>query len=179
DMAVLLDTKKHELDFAVTDIKKETTIGNSKKFIVKYNGFNNYPNNVRIDLSLRESVQNKTSNLKVSHNYTELPSFSVPSMTIGEIMAEKVRAMIYSGAPRHLYDLNYLFGKGVLLDPQLVQIKIGLYGDKFSLEKFNESMLDMKKDWVQDLKTLLPQDPPSFDSVSTKVLKRVSKIMKT
>ena len=179
DILTLLDAKKHELDFSVTDIKKETTVENSKKFIIKYNGFNNYPNNVRIDLSLREMLQNETSNLKVLHSYAELPSFSVPSMAIEEIMAEKVRAVIYSGAPRHLYDLNYLFGKRILLDPQLVQTKISLYGDKFSLEKFNESMLEMKKDWVQDLKTLLPQDPPSFDSVSAEVLKRISEVMKT
>lgn len=179
DILTLLEAKKHELDFSVTDIKKETTVGNSKKFIVKYNGFNNYPNNVRIDLSLRESVQNKTRDLKVLHNYEELPSFSVPSMTIEEIMAEKVRAVIYSGAPRHLYDLNYLFGKQISLNPHLVQTKISLYGDKFSLEKFNESMIEMKKEWVRDLKPLLPQNPPSFDSVSTEVLKRVSEIMKT
>ena len=179
DILILLDAKKHELDFSVTDIKKETTVGNSKKFIIKYNGFNNYPNNIRIDLSLRDRVQNGASNLKVLHSYAELPSFSVPSMAIEEIMAEKVRAVIYSGAPRHLYDLNYLFGKRILLDPQLVQTKISLYGDKFSLEKFNESMLEMKKDWVQDLKTLLPQDPPSFDSVSAEVLKRISEVMKT
>ena len=179
DILALLDAKKYELDFSVTDIKKETTVGNSKKFVIKYNGFNNYPNNVRIDLSLRESVQNKTRDLKVLHSYAELPSFSVPSMAIEEIMAEKVRAVIYSGAPRHLYDLNYLFGKRISLNPQLVQTKISLYGDKFSLEKFNESMLEMKKEWVQDLKPLLAQAPPSFDSVSTEVSKRVSEIMKT
>lgn len=178
DISILLDGKKHDLDFTVTDIKKEKTAGNSKKFTVKYNGFKNYPNNVRIDLSLRESVQNKPSNLKVLHDYEELPSFSIPSMTKEEIMAEKVRAIIYSGAPRHLYDLNYLFGKGVLLNPQLVQTKISLYNDKFSLDKFKESMLAMENDWVQDLRSLLPQVPLSFSEVSTEVLKKTSEVMK-
>lgn len=178
DISILLDGKKDELDFDVTEIKKETTVGNSKKFIVKYKGFNNYPNNVRIDLSLRERVQNKASNLKVLHNYEELPSFSIPSMTKEEIMAEKVRAIIYSGAPRHLYDLNYLFGKQISLDPQLVQTKISLYNVKFSLEKFKESVLAMEKEWMQDLKPLLHQEPPSFKDVSTEVLKNVSEVMK-
>ena len=178
DISILLDGKKDELDFSVTEIKKETTIGKSKKFIIKYKGFNNYPNNVRIDLSLRESVQLKPSNLKVLHDYDELPAFSIPSMTKEEIMAEKVRAIIYSGAPRHLYDLNYLLGKGILLEPKLVQTKISLYGDEFSLEKFNESVLGMEKEWVKDLKPLLPQNPPPFKDVSTEVLKKISEIMK-
>ena len=178
DIEMLLDGKKNELDFSVTEIKKETTVRDSKKFIVKYKGFNNWPNNVRIDLSLREDVQTKPTNLPILHNYNELPTFNIPSMSKEEIMTEKVRAVIYSGAPRHLYDLNYLFGKQISLDPELVQTKISLYGHEFSLDKFRESVLEMEKEWVKDLRPLLPQDPPPFKDVSTKVLKKISEIMK-
>lgn len=179
DILILLNGKKSEIDFSITEIAKETTVGNSKKLIVKYKGFNNYPNNVRIDLSLRENVQLEPSNLKVLHNYDELPTFSIPSMTKEEIMAEKVRAIIYSGNPRHLYDLNYLFEKRISLNPELVQTKISLYdGDQFSLERFKESMQAMEKEWIQDLKPLLPQDPPPFKDVSTDVLQKVSEVMK-
>lgn len=73
----LLHNNKDTLDFTVTEIKKETTRGNSKKFTIKYNGFKNYPNNVRVDLSLREKVQNEPSNLKVLHNYSTIPTFSI------------------------------------------------------------------------------------------------------
>ena len=93
-------------------------------------------------------------------------------------MSEKVRAIIYSGAPRHLYDLNYLFGKRISLNPNLVRTKISLYNADFSLDKFKESVLTMEKGWVQDLRPLLPQDPPPFKDVSTEVLKKVSEVMK-
>jgi len=173
----LLDSKKDSLDFTVTDIKKETTVGNSKKFTVKYNGFKNYPNNVRVDLSLREKVQNESSSLEVLHNYSKIPPFSIPSMTVEEIMAEKVRAVIYSGAPRHLYDLNYLFAKQISLNPELVRTKISLYSEDFSIEKFRKSIEEMEKDWVKDLNPLLPQDPPPFNEVSDNVLQKISEVM--
>lgn len=173
----LLDSKKDSIDFTVTDIKKETTVGKSKKFTVKYNGFKNYPNNVRVDLSLREKVQNEPSNLEVLHNYSKIPPFSIPSMTVEEIMAEKVRAVIYSGAPRHLYDLNYLFAKQISLNPELVRTKIGLYSEDFSIEKFRKSIDEMEIDWIKDLNQLLPQNPPPFNETSSNVLQKISKIM--
>lgn len=174
----LLDNKKSSLDFTVTSIKKEITVGNSKKFTVKYNGFNDHPNNVRIDLSLREKVQNEPRNLRVLHNYNAIPTFSIPSMTMEEIMTEKVRAVIYSGAPRHLYDLNYLLCKQISLDPDLVKTKISIYGEDFSIEKFSKSIEEMKKDWIEDLGPLLPQDPPPFNKVSVNVLQKIYEIIK-
>lgn len=174
----LLDNKKENLDFTVTNIKKETTVGNSKKFTIKYNGFKNYPNNVRVDLSLREKVQIASKNLDVLHSYSKIPSFRIPAMSIEEIMAEKVRAVIYSGAPRHLYDLNYLFNKRISLNPELVRTKISLYNEDFSIEKFRKNMDGMAKEWVKDLAPFLPQDPPSFDEVSNNALQKISEIMK-
>lgn len=173
----LLYDNKDTLDFTVTEIKKETTRGNSKKFMVKYNGFKNYPNNVRVDLSLREKVQNEPSTLKVLHNYSTIPTFSIHSMIIEEIMAEKVRAVIYSGAPRHLYDLNYLFAKRITLNPDLVRAKIALYNEDFSIEKFRKSIEEMMIDWVKDLSPFLPQNPPEFNEVSSNVLQKISEIM--
>ncbi len=174
----LLDRKKDSLGFTLTDIKKETTAGNSKKLTVKYRGFNNYPNNVRVDLSLREKAQNESRNLKVLHNYNAIPSFSIPSMAVEEMMAEKVRAVIYSGAPRHLYDLSYLLAKQIPLNPGLVRIKIRLYGEDFSIERFRRSIEAMEKEWVGDLSPLLPQDPPPFNAVSGNVLQKISETMK-
>ena len=177
DVKALLDGK-NELDFSVTGIRIETTVGDSRRLVVKYRGFNSWPNNVRIDLSLRESVQVRPANLTVLHNYDELPAFSIPSMSKEEIMAEKVRAVIYSGAPRHLYDLNYLLGKQVCLDPELVQTKTSLYGHEFSLDRFREGVLGMEKRWVGDLRSVLPQAPPPFKDVSTVVLKKIPEVMK-
>lgn len=180
ELEELLEDKIHDIDVNVTEIKQEETVieEESRQFVVKYKGYNNYPNSVKIDLSLRESVQNGSSNLDALHNYDELPKFKIPTMTLQEIMAEKVRAVIYSAAPRHLYDLNFLFGKRIQLNPDLVRKKISLYGEGFNLDRFNRSISRMEARWKGDLERLLPEEPPQFNEVSTSVSQKISEIMK-
>ncbi|WP_205097566.1 nucleotidyl transferase AbiEii/AbiGii toxin family protein [Candidatus Nitrosotenuis uzonensis] len=178
ELGALLEDRMHDMDVNVTGItQEETAVEKSRQFVVKYKGYNNYPNSVKIDLSLRESVQNGSSNLAVLHDYDELPKFKIPTMTLQEIMAEKVRAVIYSAAPRHLYDLNFLFGKRIQLNPDLVRKKISLYGDEFSLDRFNRSISRMETRWKKDLERLLPEEPPQFNEISTNVLQKISEIM--
>ncbi len=178
DFGALLNDGIGDMDVDVTGIEQgETAVEQSRQFIVKYKGYNNYPNSVKIDLSLRESVQDGSSNLDVLHGYDELPKFKIPAMTLEEILAEKVRAIIYSPAPRHLYDLNFLFGKRIQLKPALVREKISLYGDEFSLDRFKQSISRMERRWKTDLERLMPQEPPQFNEISASVLQKISDIM--
>ncbi|MEM4252421.1 MAG: nucleotidyl transferase AbiEii/AbiGii toxin family protein [Candidatus Nitrosotenuis sp.] len=178
ELGTLLKDRMSNTDIKVIEIaQEETTVEASRQFVVKYKGYNNYPNSVKIDLSLRESVQNGASNLAILHNYDELPKFKIPTMTLEEIMAEKVRAVIYSAAPRHLYDLNFLLGKRIQLNPELVRKKISLYGDEFSLDRFNRSISRMEARWKRDLERLLPEEPPQFNEISTNVLQKISEIL--
>jgi uncharacterized protein len=178
ELGTLLKDGMHDMDVNVTEIiQEETTVEASRQFTMKYKGYNKYPNSVKIDLSLRESVQNGASNLDILHNYDELPKFKIPTMTLEEIMAEKVRAIIYSPAPRHLHDLDFLFGKRIHLKPDLVRKKISLYGDEFSLDRFNKSIARMETRWKRDLERLLPKEPPQFSEISTNVLQKISEIM--
>lgn len=169
--------QKLEVDF--TSIKPVTTGGNSRKFHVKYNGFNGHPNSVRIDLSLREKVIRTPSHMPVLHNYKLGDQFSIPAMDLEEIMAEKIRAIIYApGQPRHLYDSWYLAVKNnIQITPSLVAPKIKLYGESFSLDRFKESVSRMKDSWEEDLRPFI-YDVPPFDTVSQKVIDHVGKAMK-
>ncbi len=178
ELISLLDSKKDSLDFAITKIKKESIVASSKKVTIKYNGFNNYPNSLRIDLSMRETVLRKPRNSIVLHKYRAIPIFTIPSMPVEEIMAEKVRAVIYSGAPRHLYDLNYLFCKQISLDSNMIKAKINLYDEDFNLDAFSKSVKEMEKDWIKDLGPFLPHDPPPFNEVSTNIFKKISSMAK-
>lgn len=179
DLGTLLNDSIDDVDVDVTGIiQEETAVEKSRQFIVKYKGYNNYPNSVKIDLSLRESVQNGSSNLDVLHDYDEIPKFKMLTMTLEEIMAEKVRAVIYSPAPRHVYDLNFLFGKRIQLKPDLVRKKINLYGEEFSLDRFNNGISRMEARWKRDLERLLSEEPPQFNEISTNVLQKISEIMK-
>jgi uncharacterized protein len=162
-----------------TEVKEEKTVVQSKGFSVKYNDFNGHPNSVRIDLSIRENVLCGQENRKIIHSYgdVEPSAFYIPTMTLKEIISEKVRAIIYARRPRHLYDMWYLIEKNVAIDPNLVNSKLALYDEQFELEKFKEGMAMMKENWKRDLQHLMP-DVPSFDEVAKKVLTKIADAMK-
>ena len=173
------DEIKTKLDVNFTSIKSEKPGKNSKKFYVKYNGLNDQPNSVRIDISLREKVIRKPMPMPVHHFYELGNPFTIPAMDLEEIMAEKVCAIIYTpGQPRHLYDSWYLSAQNhVKIIPSLVHSKISFYDELFSIERFKQSVSDMKEDWQKDLRPFL-FDVPSFDTVSQLVVESVGKAMR-
>jgi predicted nucleotidyltransferase component of viral defense system len=180
DLKSMIDTEiKKKLDVNFTSIKPERTGNNSKKFYVKYNGFNGSPNSVRVDLSLREKVIRKPLYMPVLHIYELGNQFAIPTMNLEEIMAEKIRAIVYTpGQPRHLYDSWYLsVQNNVKIIPSLVESKISFYNESFSLNKFREGIFSMKSDWEKDLKLFL-FDVPLFDTVSQAVIECVENAMK-
>jgi predicted nucleotidyltransferase component of viral defense system len=99
-------------------------------------------------------------------------------MSLEEIMAEKIRAIIYARHPRHLHDAWYLNEQNVSLKPNMVRTKIiTVYDDEFDLDTFRDSIAEKKKKWQTDLRPLLPSDPPPFNIVSKKVLETVINAM--
>lgn len=168
------------LDVQFTEIAAEERKNKSFKFKIKYTQFNDRTTSVRVDLSLRKDVLTETSTKPILHFYDIFTNpFKIPTMSLEEIMAEKIRAVLYTKHPRHLHDLSFLDGQGVVLNPGMVRTKIkSVYGDEFNMDKFKESVSKREEFWVQDLQPLLPQKPPSFTTVSENVLKIVSKVMK-
>jgi len=166
DLETLLKKEiKNGLDINFTEVKKEDTYEkNSKKYSVKYNDYGSRPTSVKIDLSLRENVVGKVTNMPVNHMYQLGSSFSVPAMSLEEIMAEKVRAITYTPRPRHLYDIWYMLEKkNVQVISALVNSKISFYKEVFNIEKFKESVNGLDKKWKQDLGHLLAVVPPIED----------------
>ncbi len=177
-LKILRSEIKEALDVEFTEARPESSTRKySRRISVKYNDLNGHPNSIKIDLSLRERPLGKVQTKPVLHTYT-LEEFCVPSMSIEEIMAEKVRAVMYAGQPRHLYDLWFLLKKNVLLRAPLVKLKIKLYGEEFDIEKLKTSIRGMEKTWLRDLQPLLPV-VPSFKTVSRSVITFVSRKMKS
>jgi predicted nucleotidyltransferase component of viral defense system len=177
-MAAIKEAIKNGLDVNFTGIEKVPTKEDSRKFSVNYNDHNDHPNSVKIDLSLREKVSDEAGKKPVSHIYDLDKKFTIPTMSLEEIMAEKVRAIIYSARPRHLYDFWYLMGKGISFDPDLARAKIKtVYKEEFDIEKLKERINKMKKRWKTDLDPLLPSIP-SFEEISKIVVGKIEKRMK-
>jgi len=171
DLYDLLTEEIVNTQVSFTGVKKEKTVAQSRGFSVKYDDFNGHPNSVKIDLSIRENVLNGTENRQIIHFYdgVEPNVFYIPTMSLKEIVAEKIRAITYAHRPRHLYDMWYLIGKNIAIDPNLVNSKLALYDEQFELEKLKEGITLMEENWKRDLRHLMPSVPP-FDDVAKKVL---------
>jgi predicted nucleotidyltransferase component of viral defense system len=165
-------------DIEFTEAKPEYPVTKyGRRISVRYNDFNAHPNSIHIDMRLGEKVLKRAENREVMHVYDTLDKFRMPSMRIEEIMAEKIRAITYSGQPRHLYDTWFLFRKKVPLVPALVTKKTKSYEEKFDIEKFKMNVKGMERTWLTDLQPLLPT-VPSFQAVSRSIITKISKIMK-
>jgi predicted nucleotidyltransferase component of viral defense system len=176
ELRQLLESEIKNTDQNFKEVKTLETMGSSRKFSVKYNDFNGHANSVKIDLSLREKVIKKIIKLPVLHTYENLSNKSIIfNMSLEEIMAEKIRAVIYSPQPRHLYDIWYLLNKGVRINFALVNKKIAFYNKKFNSGVFLKSVAAIENGWERDLDVLLPQNPPKFSTISNFVNTIVSK----
>ena len=172
--------KMKNLDVKFTEISDLEKKPNSVRFKVKYTMANGSPASVRVDMSLRRDIIKDSSNMPVLHFYDTFPNtFEVPVMATEEIMAEKIRAIIYSRHPRHLHDVWYLNNHQVSLNPEMIKTKIKTaYNEKFVLSVFSERIDEKKEEWIKDLEPLMPNDPPPFDVVSKQVLEIVTEAMK-
>jgi uncharacterized protein len=180
EFANFIEKEMKTLDVKFTEIAEKETKGKSFKFKAKYAQFNGVTASVRLDLSLREDILTNPLIRPILHFYDTLPhDFAVHTMSLEEIMAEKIRAIIYTKHPRHLHDLWYLNEQNVVLNGDMVRTKIKtVYGDNFDLEKFKYNIEEKKNNWEKDLRPLLQSDPPPFDLVSKKVLETVTDAMK-
>lgn len=180
DFANHIENEIKNLDVSFTGISDLEKRKESTKFKVKYDMFNGHPASIKVDLSLRGDVVMDPAIKPVLHFYDTFPNeFSVPTMMLEEIMAEKIRALTYTKHPRHLHDIWYLNGQDVKINPDMVRTKIkSVYGDDFDFDLLKNRLSEKEKDWKNDLEPLLPDTPPSFDEISKIVLKVISESMK-
>jgi len=167
------------LDVEFTEISDIEKKRESFRFKVKYNQSTGARTSIRVDLSLRGDVMMEHPAKPVLHFYEALKNpFCLHAMALEEIMAEKIRAITYTKHPRHLYDIQYLHHQGVKINSEMAKAKIeSAYGEDFDLDKLKERLPEKAKDWITDLRPLLPTPPPSFDAVSKEVLGAIADAM--
>lgn len=123
---------------------------------------------VRVDVSLR-SEEAETKRIVVAPKYDDISQFVLTALTLDEIFAEKVRALIIRGKPRDLYDVWVVLGSGIKIDYLLINKKLKLYEKIFDFREFKLKIKDSRGEWERDLGELLPQVTP-FKEVKKKVI---------
>ena len=178
DFVVFVENNMKSLDAGFTKVHDLDRNIQSVGFKVGYSQSVKWTANIKIDLSLREDAIMDHPARPILHFYENLGTFSIPVMSLEEIMAEKIRAMAYTRHPRHLYDVWYLHRHGITINSDMVRAKTkAAYSEDFELYRFAERLPEKAECWTKDLSHLLASRPPEFDGVAKYVLEAVTDAM--
>lgn len=175
-----------DIDFTLTrdvsEVKKEikSIIRDSKLFgeitedknvegfirvIVHYTDFNGQKDRVFIDLTERTKPLLQTEEHNLKHFYNpNIPKFSVKTLAIKEIVAEKVRATITRNKPRDHFDVYKIIKAKIPIDSELTKKKCKQAGADFSVIRMFNKAKTLKNRWDKDMAALLDK-PISFTEI--------------
>lgn len=125
--------------------------------------------NINIDISLRDDMIEKPVLKYLSPIYPDITTFSVPTMTVEEILAEKIASIMERDKMRDIYDAYYLIQiRGVEYNKNLVARKLAKRHEQFDEKKLNikiRAALNKMK-WKSELSYLIDKLPDNADVVS-------------
>lgn len=111
---------------------------------------------VKLDFSMRENVLQPTKSI-VKTGYPIIIQSFIHSLSMDEILAEKIRAILKREKHRDLYDLWILQELGAKIDFELIQSKMGYYNEEFQIEQLTERLGVFSKDeFIKDLRPFVP-----------------------
>jgi predicted nucleotidyltransferase component of viral defense system len=155
----------------ITVEHEKTTAG--LRMSLKFLGPLEYPQRIRLDFSFREKPSARTKKELIVDDYGKI-SIAIKTLSLEEILAEKLRAISSREAPRDLYDLWFLLNKGVKVDKQLVAKKFEIYNETFKVLKVREQSNKFKKNWKTNLQQFMNQ-VPLFETVEKEVMEKLEK----
>ncbi len=118
---------------------------------------------VRVQISKREEAILIPEARFLEYDYLDILPFSVSIMTLKEVAAEKLRAIMTRNRARDLFDLLFLVKKGIDADVDLVNRKLSYYDTLFDHDDFVRS-IDSKRDiWYSELRPIVFGEIPDFN----------------
>jgi len=146
-----------------SEIRKIRAFENSVSIDLKYTSLLNYPDSIKIDISLREKPLLGLKEVAVHSSY--FPDFPVLTFQIEEIASEKMRALIQRKRPRDYFDMWLLLKELEFKDfEKLAEKKLADMNDNMDIGKVFTDLDIVKSLWKVDLEQLIPE-LPDFDAV--------------
>lgn len=123
---------------------------------------------VYVEISKRETVIEPTLSFELNFEAYKLPTKIIRGMSLEEITAEKVRAVLTRDSVRVVYDLfSLVTRKSVRFNLVLVNQKLKYYDTAFSSELFRKKLEKKKSTWKKELGPLVFGALPEFENVET------------
>lgn len=131
---------------------------------------------VYVEISRREKIVQEPLSFELNFDAYKLPVKIIQGATLGEVAAEKIRAMITRRKARDMYDLFYLIkNKNVDFDLELTNEKLKYYELNFSDELFTKKLDDKKDIWKAELKQLVFGKLPEYTEVQMEINEWITK----
>jgi hypothetical protein len=137
---------------------------------------NNITHMIKLDISLREFTVLAPKLHYMLPIYPDIKQFSVYSMELDEILAEKVRAIYTRTKARDIYDLYFILDKGAgNFRKDLVNKKLSGYKIIFTYDSFIKRIKDVsEKLWKEELSSVL-LNPPNYGAVVNYISKDIKR----
>lgn len=111
---------------------------------------------IYVEISRRERLLLKPLPLKLDNSAYGVPVKVIGGMALGEVAAEKLRALMSRDKARDLYDLAFLIReRGVRFDRAMAEAKLRYYGIAFDREALADSLSRKADIWKPELKPLI------------------------
>ena len=123
---------------------------------------------IRVDVSVRGEAVDVGEVFVPRTPYADVPQLVLRALTPEHLLAEKARALLVRGKPRDAYDVHFLLVEGVRCAPAILDEKMRLYKQTFTLSALNEGLRVARESWARDLGPLLGQVPP-FNPVEERI----------
>lgn len=138
------------------------------RFLIRgplYDGKKTSMTRIVLNLSKRERPESNSLKLLIPQ-YPDLTAFEMNVLSQAEISSEKIRCILTRNKPRDIYDLWFLFRKGIRPEPSMIKRKLSIYCIDYSKEIMISRIRSMEGMWTRDLKGIIIGSLPSFSDVS-------------
>lgn len=129
---------------------------------------------VRMGFSEREKTLERPAPTTINPPYADLLPYQCIAMSLDEMAAEKIRAVMTRSSARDLYDLAFLVRMKTALDRALVMEKMRYYGLSFDRSAFEKRVRSLKPLWKTEI-AALTRAPVEFEFAATTVLEKIKK----
>src|SRR3989338_1692029 len=148
-----------------TKITEDKNLEGFLRIVVHYNGFMGEKEEVFIDLNKRASMLLKPEKHTIENFYQgNIPSFSVETLALDEMIAEKLKATMTRNKPRDHFDIYKIIQAKIPINFSLAEKKCKEAGKDFSIIRMFKNAQKLKTQWESDLVPLLTEEV-SFQTV--------------
>lgn len=135
--------------------EKESLAGKSYLLSCSIENFE-HPIFIKLDFSFREIVIENVKKI-ITSDYPIIMSNYIFTLSLNEIIAEKIRAIMTRNKPRDIYDLWILQELGGKINFEIINKKLAYYKQTFNYDLFISKINQInQKDFIIDLRPFIP-----------------------